>query len=830
MTEVRLLIDDDDLPALRRALERSGEVVQAPGEPGWRWRARSATGVLADLSSPAAVAAGVFENNHAVMLLIAPDDGRILDANPAAVRFYGWSREVLRGMRIGDINSLSPERIAAEMASARAEHRWHFRFQHRRADGSVRDVEVFSGPVALAGGEVLCSIVHDVTERLLAERALRDTTEQLRELLAAVERSRRELTHALKERERTVRQLEQSERRYRLLFDANPHPMWTYDVETLAFLSVNDAAVRRYGYSRDEFLGMTLLDIRPEEDQAALIDHVERATGVVQESGDWRHRTRDGRLLRVEIASHAIDWSGRPARLVLANDVTERRVAEERVREQAALLDAANDAIYVLSLDGALRYWNRSAARAYGFGDGAKSGAPAGFADPEARAARDAVLATGTWSGERRHRGADGEERVMFCRWTRLTDDRGRPRGVLAIDADVTAQKQIEAQYLRSQRMEGIGALASGLAHDINNILAPMLMITPLLQDVVTDAESRQLLETVERNAQRGADIIRQLLTFARGVPGARVPLPVQHLLRDMERLLRETLPRDIDVRVRVARGLWPVRGDLTQVHQVLMNLCVNARDAMPAGGVLRIEADNARIEAPVEGAVPSAAAGAYVRLLVADTGVGIPPEQLDLIFDPFFTTKPVGTGTGLGLSTVLGIVRSHDGFVRVRSRIGEGTAFEVHLPAIEGDAAARTEGDGATAAQVPRGRGELVLVVDDEEAVRRSVRRTLEGHGYRVVAAAHGRDGLAQLAEHRGDVALVVTDLMMPVMGGPAMVAAMRHSVPGLPAIGMTGLTDQSASAEALGMSALLSKPFSRAALLEAVHAALADTAADRT
>ncbi len=695
----------DDLPLLREALHRAGLELRPSGalDGAVTWRVERVR-PLSAATGDAPPSLGVFENNHAVMLAVDPADGRIVDANPAAVRFYGWPREVMRRMHIGDINALPSEQVAEFMARASGADQRYFEFEHRLADGRRRDVEVFSGPVVVDGREILISIVHDVTERRRTARALHDTARRLEASLAEGEAARREAGRALEGQQGALSRLAESARRYRLLFESNPHPMWIYDVETRAFLAVNDTAVRRYGYSREEFLAMTLDEIRTTDETVRLKRHLASTTGVVQESGVWHHRTRNGDVRLVEIASHALDWAGRPARLVLAHDVTERQ--------------------------------------------------------------------------------------------------------------------QLEAQLLRAQRMEAIGALAAGLAHDLNNILAPVLMIGPLLRDVVSDAESLELLETVERSAQRGAGIIRQLLTFARGVPGERVPLPIEPLLREIVRLLRETIPRTIDVSLRVVAGLRPARGDVTQLHQVLMNLCVNARDAIGDVGRLALEADNVDVAGPLPGATPAPTPGAYVRLRVTDTGAGIPPEYMDRLFEPFFTTKAVGEGTGLGLSTVLGIVRSHGGFVRVESDVGTGTAFEVYLPV---DATAHAgEPDPARAAPAPRGRGQLVLVVDDEEGVRRTLRRTLESHGYRVMTAGNGREGLTLLGEHHDDVALIITDLMMPVMGGAAMVAALRQWSPALPVIGVTGLADQAASPAALGLSSLLSKPFSTGALLDAVHRAL--------
>jgi CheY-like chemotaxis protein len=370
--------------------------------------------------------------------------------------------------------------------------------------------------------------------------------------------------------------------------------------------------------------------------------------------------------------------------------------------------------------------------------------------------------------------------------------------------------------------LEGIGALAGGIAHDLNNILAPILMSASLLRETVKDPESRSMLATMAACAQRGADIIKQLLTFARGKPSARVPMPVRHLLNDMEKIIRETFPRNIQPRVDAPKDLWPVLGDATQIHQALMNLCVNARDAMPDGGTLTVSAANVTFDETSAALTPDAKPGAYICVRVTDTGTGIPPEHLDRIFDPFFTSKELGKGTGLGLSTVLGIVRGHDGFVRVNSRVGHGTTLEIYLRASPEATVVRTSD---LEILPPRGHGELILVVDDEASVRAVVQQTLEMNGYRVVAAAEGNEALTLFARHRVEVKAVITDMMMPGMEGPALIRALRNLEPRLPILGMTGLGQRVGvkGIENLDLPNLLMKPFAGAKLLAALHEVIA-------
>ncbi len=527
------------------------------------------------------------------------------------------------------------------------------------------------------------------------------------------------------------------------------------------------------------------------------------------------------------IVDPIFDTAGQYAGAVhIVSDITERKRAEERIREQAALLDAANDAIYVRALDHTVTYWNDGAERLYGRTRAEVLGRKIielGEVDREAfETAHAALLEQGSWSGELKKINKAGKGIIVFCRWTLLRDEQNQPKEVLAINTDITEQKQLEANFLRAQRMEGIGALAGGIAHDLNNILQPILMTAPLLRETTSDPENCEMLDTVESCARRGADIIRQLLTFARGEPGVRVPLPVRHLMHDMDKIIRETFPRNIQLNINAPKDLWQVMGDATQIHQSLMNLCVNARDAMPDGGTLTLAAENLTLDEAFAAMMPGAKSGFYVCVSVADTGMGIPPENLERIFDPFFTTKEIGKGTGLGLPTVLGIVRGHGGFVRVNSQVGKGTTFELYLPASsEAKAAARPKHETLP----PRADGELILVVDDEASIRGVVWHTLEKHGYRVVIAAEGAEAMGLFARHRAEVRAVLTDMMMPGMDGPALVRALRQQEPQLPIIGMTGVGEKAdiKGLEALGLVVLLTKPFNSAGLLGVLHQALA-------
>jgi PAS domain S-box-containing protein len=386
---------------------------------------------------------------------------------------------------------------------------------------------------------------------------------------------------------------------------------------------------------------------------------------------------------------------------------------------------------------------------------------------------------------------------------------------------DITEKKRLEAQFLRAQRMESIGTLAGGIAHDLNNVLSPILTAIELLQMRLTDESSQRLLNILHTNAIRGSEMIKQVLSFARGVEGDYAPLQPRRLIKEIIKILADTLPKDIEITSSIPSDLWDVVGDATQLHQVLMNLCVNARDAMSHGGALRIEAENIDIDERYAQMNIDAKPGRYVCILVSDTGTGITEANLTKIFDPFFTTKEQGQGTGLGLSTVASIVRSHGGFVTVYSELGQGSQFKIHLPAIESAQAPATQ---AARSDLPMGSGELILVVDDESSVREIAREALQTFGYQVLMAGDGAEAVAMFAQHRDDVRCVITDLMMPFMDGPATIRALRKLAPGLKIIATSGLKANGKATEAaqLGVTNFLPKPYTAAALLKAVAAEL--------
>jgi PAS domain S-box-containing protein len=414
---------------------------------------------------------------------------------------------------------------------------------------------------------------------------------------------------------------------------------------------------------------------------------------------------------------------------------------------------------------------------------------------------------------------SDGEEFPIEASISQIDD--GGHKLFTAIIRDVSEKKRLEAQFLRAQRMESIGTLAGGIAHDLNNVLSPILTAVELLQMRLNDESSQRLLNILHTNAVRGGEMIKHVLSFARGVEGEYIPLQPTHLIKEIIKILADTMPKNIEITFSVAPDLRSVSGDATQLHQVLMNLCVNARDAMPHGGKLRIEAENVDIDEHYARMNVEAKPGKYVSLGVNDTGLGIPDQNLSKIFDPFFTTKEHGKGTGLGLSTVAGIVRSHGGFISVYSEVGRGARFRVYLPAIEEAQSAQAQPGRR---DLPTGNGELILVIDDENAIREVAKETLSAFGYRAIIAGDGAEAMAVFAAHKDEVKVVITDMMMPYMDGPATIRALRRLDPKVKIIATSGLKaeDKIADAAQLSVKTFLPKPYTAEKLLKTVAAVL--------
>lgn len=584
----------------------------------------------------------------------------------------------------------------------------------------------------------------------------------------------------------------------------------------------NPKAEEMFGRRRANVMGKDFTDlIVPERMRAAHREGVRRQladpdTAITRQRLELIGLRADGSEFPLELTLSKQPSDRGPVCTAFIRDLSERNRAASRIAEQASLLDQARDAILVRDLEHRVTYYNKSAERLYVWTADDVMGRSARerfFPDPAIfDEAMRTLLQQGDWQGELSVAGRDGATLTVESRWTLMRDAAGLPSAVLVIDTDITERKEFERRFLRAQRMESLGTLAGGIAHDLNNMLAPVLMSIELLKDNPADEERDQILATVEMSARRGADMVRQVLSFARGVEGDRAAVDVARLLKEVEKFANDTFMKNIRVRTTVDEGIT-VLGDTTQLHQVMINLCVNARDAMPQGGILTLSAGAEAVVQRQTDLDPAVTPGDYVVIRVTDTGTGIPPPVLDRMFEPFFTSKDTGKGTGLGLSTTLAIVKSHGGFLRVETAVGRGSTFIVCLPAL----AERSTPAATPARMTARGAGELVLVVDDEDAILRMTTLVLKSFGYRVLAAASGDEAVRLFTQHRSEIKVLFTDMTMPGMDGGTLIQKVRAIDPGVRVIAASGLGANEASRVA-GVMRFLAKPYTADSMLKAV------------
>lgn len=744
------------------------------------------------------------ENISEVFWMTNPEKTQLLYVSPAYESIWGRTCESLMRSPQDWLDAVYPadrQRVAEAAFSKQTQRAYDEIYRIVRPDGSIRWVRDRAFPLRDAKGEVyrLVGVAADITELKQIQLELSRREEQYHGVFSAV-------TEGL-----IIRSWDET------------------------IVEVNPAFCQMLGYSREELLRLKTEDYIAPDTLPLFKFYLE----TIRQGRPCRYegcmRRKDGSLIAVEANGTMLQYDGRPHQLGVIRDITLRKQAEDAVRRSAAefriVFENAPIGVALVGADGHPIRCNRAVTELLGYSDEELQGmAFSQFTHPEDVAA-DVALYRELMEGKRERyqiekrfvRKGGG---VVSARLTvsMVLGPDGEAQYAIAMVEDVTERKLLEEQFLRAQRMEAIGALAAGIAHDLNNILAPMLLAAALLKSKLAEPRDQTMAGIIETGAQRGAAIIRQLLMFSRGAEGARINLQAGHLLSEMLHIVRETFPRNIQVELNAAADLWNVSADATQLHQVLINLCVNARDAMPGGGKLSLRAENIRLTEENSGVHPLARPGAYVVLTVADTGHGIPRDIVDRIFDPFFTTKPLGQGTGLGLSTVMGIVKSHGGFLTVASEPGEGTEFRVYLPAIDAPEPVR----GPVIASAPGGHDELILLVDDEASIREATREVLERNRYRVVAAGNGEEGLQRFLEHREAVQLILTDMMMPVMGGLDLVRSIRILEPNVKIVATSGLDtpDWRSELAALGVREILPKPFEPAELLQTLQRALAGTA----
>jgi PAS domain S-box-containing protein len=643
---------------------------------------------------------------------------------------------------------------------------------------------------SMVNGAVVMHI--DITERKLAEEALRE-----------------------------------SEERFRGMFEAAAAGIAT-STRGGRYLQTNAAYCQMLGYTAEELRTMDFASVTHPDDLALNLHLRDELLAGQRESFimEKRYITKGGEIIWVR---HSVSSTHGPGGeintlVVIAEDITWRKRTEARFRR---LVDSDVQGVFFWNRNGKVTDANNYFLRLTGYTrEDLEAGriewtkiTPLEYVPHDENALKE-IDAAGTCAPyEKQYIRADGSTVFVLIGAAIFEDN---PEEGVCFVLDLTERKEIEKQFLRAQRVESIGILAGGIAHDLNNCLTPILTALELLDLQFPDSKSQKLLEVLGASARRGAQIVRQILLFARGgAEGQRLPVNIKQILRDLKNIVDDTFLRQIQVRVNVADDIWTVVGDATQLHQVLLNLCVNARDAMPGGGRLTISAENLELDAHYVGMEPEARPGLYVVLHVQDEGTGIPPDVIKKIFDPFFTTKEVGKGTGLGLSSALGIVKSHGGFIRVYSEPGIGTVFKVYLPA---PAAGPSQEGPRPAPKLPRGNGELILVVDDEPAVRQVTKTTLEAFGYRVVVASDGAEGITEYAARPGEFAAVITDMMMPVVDGATFMRVLRHTNPRVRVIASSGHFPEGRVHEAGGLenALFLPKPYSAEVLLNTLKEAL--------
>jgi PAS domain S-box-containing protein len=593
------------------------------------------------------------------------------------------------------------------------------------------------------------------------------------------------------------------------------------------YIFVNEAYAHTVGYEPDEMIGMSWEKTVYPEDLASVETAYQHLQSVGKVELEARGIRKDGSIFDkqlVMIAAH--DEQQRfTGHHCFMKDISEKKrleaqrlQADQKIQEQAALLEITSDAIFVRDLEHRILYWNQGAERLYGWSAQEAVGQVVNHllrndTSQVDESIMQVLFEQDQWQGELHKVTKAGKDVIVEAHWTLVRDEAGQPKFILVVDTDVTDKKHLEAQFYRAQRLESLGTLASGIAHDLNNVLTPILTISQLMKRTQPnlDAQSLEMLNVLEDSAKRGANMVKQILTFTRGTDGKQILLDVAPLLQDVINVMQQTFPKAIAIREIIPDAfLGVVAADPTHLHQVFLNLCVNARDAMPQGGVLMLTLEQCCIDQSFAQKNLDARVGDYLLVTISDTGIGIPLEYRDRIFDPFFTTKPYGQGTGLGLSSVLGIVKTYGGFVQVSSEVGQGSQFRVYLPVTEDLRHETTQ-----KLEQAQGNGELILIVDDDPAVQRASQSLLENHHYTTLVASDGMEAISLYAKHMQQVKVVLIDVMMPNLDGVTTVRTLKKMNPQLNVIAMSGLSIHKESTLTAGADIFLEKPYTVEELL---------------
>ena len=649
-----------------------------------------------------------------------------------------------------------------------------------------------------------------VVARALEERALRDA------------------------RNFMMQALRQSEANSLFLFAHNPLSMWVFDRETLQILQVNDAALRHYGYARRDFLQMSAGELHPPEEVSRLLEALQDSNVRESLPGQWRHRRKDRSVIDVEIFLHKMEYSGHAAALVVAQDITERKRAEEEKQKFFTLVEYSRDFIAVADLQDNVEYVNPAGRAMLGI-DSAELVKGTHSLDYVIPAdlplvhgtILPALYSSGHWEGELRFRHRQtGQPLPMDFVGFQVKDLlTGEPRFVATVSRDMTERRALEQQLRHAQKFEAIGQLAGGIAHDFNNVIGAILGWAELGEEQAAsgDAVLLNYFKKIRSQCDRVTALIRQLLAFARRQILEPRSLSLNRTVNDVMNLLDKVIGKDIEIREDLADDLSAVRADPTQIEQVLMNLCINARDAMPTGGRLTIETHNATYTEKDCRRAAGLQPGRFAELRVTDTGTGMDAAVRERIFEPFFTTKGAGKGTGLGLATVYGIIQQHNGFILVESEPGQGSTFRAFLPVDKTPAA--HEALTPVSDDLPaRGGTETILLADDHLGICEMAQSALSAKGYHILLAHDGEEAVETFIAHRDRISLVVLDVIMPRRSGPEVFAVIKALNPNVSVLFATGYSNETAALADLVAQgvAVLRKPYSPSLLCRRVREVL--------
>ncbi|MBI5020401.1 MAG: PAS domain S-box protein [Ignavibacteriales bacterium] len=646
-------------------------------------------------------------------------------------------------------------------------------------------LEVYENPILLSGKVIgIQGVVHNITERKRAEESLK---------------------------------------MWANIFE---HAEWGVGVSSKdgkSLANLNPTFAKMHGYTVEELMGQPLLNLYPRDVHTDFEDEIQIAQKKGHHIFETLHIRKDGTVFPVLMDVTVVrDQNGEFLyRIVNVQDITERKRAEENIRMLSRAMEQSPASIVITDLEGKIEYVNPKFTQVTGYTYTEAIGQNTRILKSGEKSPDDYKQLWGTitagkeWRGEFHNKKKSGKLYWESALISPIKNVSGETTHYLAIKEDITEKKLLEEQLLRAQRMESIGTLAAGIAHDLNNVLAPIMLSIEVLRKRTIGEDTKRMLDTIESSAKRGSDIVRQVLTFSRGVEGERVLLQPKHLIDEIIKIAKETFPKSIEIKTDIPNNLFPLSADPTQVHQVLLNVCVNARDAMPKGGKLTIKVENIIIDDQYASMDLDAKPGQYVVIAITDTGIGIPPEILNKIFEPFFTTKEIGKGTGLGLSTTYTIVKAHGGFIRVNSKVGKGTTLNIYLPASMKHKVASKE---EMRVELPVGHGETILVVDDEASVREITKNMLETYGYKVITASDGMESLSIYAEKKNEISIILMDMVMPIMGGYATIQVLMKMNPKVIVIPTSGLQSEIDTARSLlpELKYSLIKPYSSKQLLE--------------